>query len=207
MNKLTTTLTFATGICLLAISFSSQAVQYRCKDENGKTHYGQALPFACENIAYEILSNQGIVIERVAPQKADDVIAAEKEAARQLQKEKDDVEHQQTLDSRFLLMYPTKEDITRSQILKTEGLQRTLEVTKTALVSQKKQLKDLKRRAAEQERTGRPVSKSLRASIQNLQGQIVRQEQFIVTKTKELHSLDAKFEKLLKRYKDVRTRR
>lgn len=188
---------------ILALSSTAYAEQYRCKDNNGKVHYGQTLPYECENIAYDILNNSGIVIERVAPPRSKEEIEAEKEAIQQAELEKKTQLEIKKEKQKFLRMYPTREDIIRSQRLKTEGLNRILEVNTATINSQKKQLEQLKHSAAEQERTGRPVSKSLQSSIKNLRSQIKRQMDFIAVKTKELKELDSKYQKLLQQFDEM----
>ena len=87
----------------------------KCKDANGKWHYGDIAVRDCENSKVTTLSNQGFIkAEKAAPKTADELAAEEAQRA-ELEAEKQRQEKIDKEKTRILSIYETEAAIDRQR--------------------------------------------------------------------------------------------
>jgi hypothetical protein len=105
---------------------------YRCKDANGQSYFGQAIPPECMDLDVEVLDGTGRVV-RVMEGRASLATHAQRQAEIEAQK-KATVDAQQR-DRTLLATYLTVEDIERLRDQRLEQLQAQAHVTSQYIVN------------------------------------------------------------------------
>ncbi len=188
-----------------ALSATVQAAKiYRWVDENGQVHYGTTIPPQYQDQARDELNEMGIVTERVERALTEEerqALEAEEAARRKAEEEqrKREQEAQQ-----ILVNYNSEEDIRRRWQLRLEGVERTLQITRDTLAAQKRNLDKLNKQAAEQERSGRTVSRAILSAIEDLKRQMAKQREYLRKKEGEKAVIDAEFEHILQEYRRIK---
>ena len=198
-------MTLGVGITLLcALNVHAATGTYRWVDEQGRVHYGDHIPPESVDHAYSVMNPQGITVKSVDKAKTPEQIAEERQA--QLQREeKQRQENERRLYDRILLdTYSTVDDLidTRDRHIATlEGL---INVAQHKLSNLNAELDKLTKTAANLERAGKPVSAELRKDIDNLRGQVERENSFIRGQREQQNELRAKFAADIARYNQLR---
>ncbi len=190
---------------ILSVLYAGNALAapkiYKWTDEKGEVHYSTTPPPETREQAHDVLDDKGITRQQRARAKSDAEVAVEVEATRLKEEEAAREQKRNEALARMRQMYPTEEDISRTRRGKLEGVDRTIEVTEAQLTSLEKQLRTLRKQAAERERSGRSVSKTLQSSIDSLIKQIDRQHDYIRRKEGEKTGINSKFDEILSEYR------
>lgn len=196
---------FGAGMTLLcALNVHATAGTYRWIDEQGRVHYGDRIPPEAVDRAYSVMNPQGITVKSVDKAKTPEQLAEERQAQQQ-REEKQRQEQERRLHDRILLdTYSTVDDLidTRDRHIATlEGL---INVAQHKLSNLHAEFDKLTKTAANLERAGKPVSSELRDDINNLRGQIERENSFIRGQREQQNELRAKFAADIARYTRLR---
>ncbi len=189
----------------LVLAGSAQAAKiYRWVDENGQVHYGTTIPPEYQNQARDELNEQGVVTERVERALTPEEIAA-RQAEEEARRQAEEAERKRRIEARQIMEnFNSEEDIQRRRRLRLEGVDRSLQITRDTLAAQQRNLDKLNKQAAEQERSGRTVSKALLSAIDDLKKQMAKQREYLKTKEKEKAAINAEFDHILQEYRRVR---
>lgn len=205
MKRLWTSLTFGAGITLLcALNVHATAGTYRWVDEQGRVHYGDHIPPEAVDRAYSVMNPQGITVKNVDKAKTSEQLAEERQA--QLQREeKQRQEQERRLHDRILLdTYSTVDDLINTRDRHIATLEGLINVAQHKLSNLHAELDKLTKTAANLERAGKPVSGDLREDIDNLRGQVERENSFIRGQREQQNELRAKFAADIARYTQLR---
>jgi flagellar biosynthesis GTPase FlhF len=191
------------AILALATSFALAAgnVRYKWRDAQGNLHYSDALPPEAGVYGYEVIGNQGVVIKRVDPAKSPEALAAAKvEAAKQrrLQEESD---RRTREDQQLLAANPTETDLLNSQQQQSQMIEQNINSARVGLQSQERSLAELLGRAAEFERTEKPIPAKLAQQIGETRKQIEAQHALIDRRVREREAARASFSAEIDRYR------
>lgn len=133
MNK---SLLILIAITLMSLLISSPAHAIKkCKDAQGKWHYGDVAVRSCENSKVTTLNDRGFVKgEKDAP-KTDQEIASEKEQRMAIEAEAKRVNDEQDERNRILSVYETEADIDRQRDNQLNSVDSNIAVHKSYLKS------------------------------------------------------------------------
>ncbi len=99
---------------LMLLSSNAQAIQ-KCKDSEGKWHYGDNAEEACANSKVTTLTKRGFVKETLDAPKTDEEREIEAQAQRQEQEELARIKAEQDERNRILSIYERESDIDRQR--------------------------------------------------------------------------------------------
>jgi len=176
---------------------------YKWVDENGQIRYGDRIPPQYARKSNETLNQQGITVDRKEAAKTPEQIAAAqrleeaRQAAERVQQEKD-------RKDRILLDTFTNEDemvLTRDG--KIEAIEAIIRVTNGRTEKLKLRLSELKTRAANIERSGKPVSAKLNAEISEIRQQIAQNFSYVKSRNSDQQLIREQFEVDIARFREL----
>lgn len=195
----------------IAASFAQAAgtghTQYKWRDASGALHYGDSLPPEATKFGYEVVNGQGLVIKRVERAKTADELAAAKAAAAKAEIERNAAAQQARDDERLLSMYGDESDLKRSQQQRLDSVDQEISATKFSLRNQEQTLADLLDRAAEYERTGKPLPALQTKQIAALRTQVDETHQAITRREQERATTAAQLDAELAHYRELKAQR
>lgn len=176
------------SVVILLGSTSAHAIK-KCKDANGKWHYGDVA--ACEDSKVTTLSGKGYIKEQKTAPKTKEQLAAEQGEREELEKERLRKEEIEKERSRILTVYETEADIDRQLENQLYSVDSNIAVHNTYLDSMKEVIAYEKKKLAT---TTHPAVKS------GIEDKITTAEKDVQVYTKEIDSLKAQREEVIKRF-------
>ncbi|MGO1232414.1 MAG: DUF4124 domain-containing protein [Marinobacter sp.] len=196
--------TTSAAIALLAalgilVSTGVQAGMYRYKDENGQLVISNTIPQEATKRGYEILGNNGRVVETVAPAPTEEEIAA-----REAQKERErQAELQRQEDKKLLDRYSHPNQAVRAMHRKVREMEGIIQLKRGNISVISSQLDSEQSRAADLERSGRDVPEASLDKIRRLESQIDDIEQEIADQRRQIEDMKDLFKADIKRLEEV----
>lgn len=199
-NRLTALSVKATALAL-ALGFSVQvaANMYRYTDENGQIVISSTIPQEATKRGYDILSNNGRVIETIPPAPTEEEIAA-REAEKQRQKE---LAEQREQDRALLKRFSHPDQAVKAMHRKIRELEGLIQLKRGNISVISSQLDNEQSRAANMERAGREIPEGTLEKIRRLEAQIRDIEREIASQTQEIDELRKAFEDDIERLEEV----
>ena len=199
-NRLTAISVKATALAL-ALGFSTQvaANMYRYTDENGQIVISSTIPQEATKRGYDILSNNGRVIETIPPAPTEEEIAA-REAEKQRQKE---LAEQLEKDRALLKRFSHPDQAVKAMHRKIRELEGLIQLKRGNISVISSQLDSEQSRAANMERAGREIPEATLEKIRRLESQIRDIEREITSQTQEIEELRKAFEADIERLEEV----
>tara|TARA_Y100001001_G_scaffold153584_1_gene167354 strand:- start:1538 stop:2191 length:654 start_codon:yes stop_codon:yes gene_type:complete len=199
-NRLTAVSVKATALAL-ALAFSAQvaANMYRYTDENGQIVISSTIPQEATKRGYDILSNNGRVIETIPPAPTEEEIAA-REAEKQRQKE---LAEQREKDRALLKRFSHPDQAVKAMHRKIRELEGLIQLKRGNISVISSQLDSEQSRAANMERAGREIPEATLEKIRRLESQIRDIEREITSQTQEIEELRKAFEADIERLEEV----
>lgn len=186
MKKL---LVLSSLICIV-ISPSAFAIK-KCKDANGKWHYGDTAVRECENSKITTLTDRGFVEDELEAPKTKEELAAEKAEQERIEAEKQAKLQAEEEKVRILSIYETEDDIDRQRDNQIQSVQSNIEVHKAYINSMNGSIERNKKKIGE---VKSPVVKK------SLQEQIDKANKDIASYKKKLVVLEQDKAKIVKRF-------
>lgn len=191
-------------ILALAITQAAAAGKlYRWVDEDGNVHYSDQVPAEHANKAREELNEQGITVDAVETAPTPEQLEAAREKARAEAESREQAEEQQRRDRILLNAYTSAADIERTRDAEISALQRTVDMTRAAQDSQRRQLAQLVHRAAQAQRSGNEVADSLVEDMAEVRERIQERQDYIEEKRNEQAEIFADYEQDIARYNEL----
>lgn len=198
------------GIILLAslglLSLPADAI-YRWLDDEGNVHYGDRVPAEYAQQERRVLNERGRTVkvyeaaktpEEIADHERLEAIRAEEERAERARNKR-----QAAYDRSLLATYSNEKDMYQARDGRTSAVEALIQLTQSRIKSMNRRLATLNEEAADFERSGKKLPKSLAQQIANLQNQIRENKAFVITKDDEKITLGQKFEKDILRYREL----
>lgn len=178
---------------LLAIIFTSPSVFAikKCKDANGKWHYGDTAVKECENSKITTLTDRGFIEDELEAPKTKEELATEKAEQDRIEAEKKAKIEAEEEKVRILSIYETEDDIDRQRDNQIQSVQSNIEVHKAYINSMNGRIE------RNQKKMGEVESAVVKKSLQN---QIDKANKDIAAYKKKLVSLEADKNKVIKRF-------
>lgn len=193
-------------LILLALAVCQTAAAgklYRWVDEDGNVHYSDQIPPEHARQARQQLNEQGIAVDAVDSAPTPEQLAAAREKAHAEAEERRQAEDQQRRDRILLNSFISVDDIKRARDSEISALQRTVDMTRAAQDSQRRQLAQLVHRAAEMQRAGNPVPEDLVQDMGEVRQRIQERADYIEEKRSEQAEIFAEYEQDIARYKEL----
>lgn len=200
INRLTA-LSFKATALALALGFSAQAAanMYRYTDENGQIVISSTIPQEATKRGYDILNDNGRVIDTIPPAPTEEEIAA-REAEKQRQKE---LAEQREQDRALLKRFSHPDQAVKAMHRKIRELEGLIQLKRGNISVISSQLDNEQSRAANMERAGREIPEATLEKIRRLEAQIRDIEREITSQTQEIEELRRAFEADIKRLEEV----
>ena len=180
---------------VLAAGFS-----YRYQDNQGRMHLDYSVPPEFVVNGYEVLNEQGVVVDVVLPK----AVLDERSAKLLMEsEERHRLELQSARDETLLRYYSSAGDVERVRERKLQEFVTFIETQKANIVSNRKRVADLQAQAAEMELNGQPVSETILQSLDTLEHKITDAEQAVKRKEEEKKRVWMAFEKDIKRLNEL----
>lgn len=153
------------ALCL-ALAAPAMGKMYRYKNDEGETVMSNTLPREALEQGYEVLNDNGRVVEDVPPPPTEEELRErERERERRKQQEKERSE-QKEQDRQLLRQYSSPDDAVRALQRKLRERFGTVRLKLGNIRNIEGQIENLQNRAANQERSGEEVSESLREEME-----------------------------------------
>jgi hypothetical protein len=176
---------------------------YKWVDESGTVHYGDRVPPQYAEKEQKRLNEQGITVEVRERAKTSEELAEERRLAR-IQAETDELRREQALRDRILLdTFSNEDEIIMTRNGKVSAIDAIIRVTLGRIEGLRGRLTELTTRAANLERSGKPVPETLHQDIRSARQQIEDNEAYIVQKEREQQATSAKYEADIKRFREL----
>lgn len=187
------------GVLCFSVT-SASAETYRWKDKDGKTHYGAAVPAEYAEQPYDVLNNQGIVIEHVEDTSIPiDVLAEQETQGRQPLIS--DEERLRQSDRLLVVQYRSEDDITNALELQLAQLGYDFRLINQSYASANTAIRDQVAQAADQQRANLPISEEQQKGIDALYARRLRDERKLVSLAKRETAIRDRFQAYLDRYR------
>lgn len=182
-------LTLMTGIVISPAAFAIK----KCKDANGKWHYGDTAVKECENSKITTLTDRGFIEGELDAPKSKEELAAEKDQQDRIEAEKQAKIQAEEEKVRILSIYETEDDIDRQRDNQIQSVQSNIEVHKAYINSMNGRIK------RNQKKMGEVQSSAVKTSLQR---QIDEANKDIAAYKTKLVSLEADKAKIVKRFEN-----
>ncbi|HTN33811.1 MAG TPA: DUF4124 domain-containing protein [Marinobacter sp.] len=182
-SRLTAFKTASAVVFVFSIATAVEAAMYRYTDQNGQLVISNTIPQEATQRGYDILSNNGRVIETIPAAPTEEEIAA-REAKKQHQKE---LESQREEDRKLLKRYSHPDQAVRAMHRKIHELEGLVQLKRGNISVISSQLDNEQSRAADMERAGREIPQATLDKIRRLESQIRDIEREI---TSQIHELE-----------------
>lgn len=172
---------------------------YRWVDENGEVHFSRTLPPEYANRPYQVLNQDGVVIERI-----DDPLAKEEPIKKKVKKglkplfTEDEVRFRS--DRMLLLRYNSEEDLVEAMELEVAQLGYDALMIGQTYESAMKSLAGQVSKVANRQRAGMPAEPELEKNIQSLQLRLQHGTRSLAALTLREEKIRTTFSVLLERY-------
>ncbi|VAW80127.1 hypothetical protein MNBD_GAMMA15-1427 [hydrothermal vent metagenome] len=197
----------AIGLCAIVALSITPAQAGKLKkwvDENGQIQYGDHIPAQYAKKSNQTLNNQGIVVQTRAAAKTPEQFAEEKRQA-ELKTEQERIRKLQARKDRILLDTFTNEDeMVMTRDGKIEAIEAIIRVTNGRIEKIRQRLGTKKKRAANMERSGKPVPKIITKQINDLRNQIRQNIDYIDNRKLEQQAIREKFETDISRFRELK---
>ena len=171
------------------MSSLTDARMYRYKDDNGRMVISNTVPQEASTRGYEILNNQGRVIDRIAPAPTEEELRQRAEEERRQQ----EAEAQRERDKALLRRYRHPDDAVRALHRKVEELEGLIQLKRGNISVLESQLDAEQSRAANLERSGRDIPETTLDKIERLQEQIQDVEAEIAVQDQEIEQIRKRY--------------
>ncbi|MDX1635312.1 MAG: DUF4124 domain-containing protein [Marinobacter sp.] len=188
------------GLCaLLLAAASAEARMYRYTDDNGQLVISNTVPSDATSRGYEILNDQGRVIQTIAPAPTEEELAARAAAEEREAQEA----RQREADAKLLRRFSHPDDAVRAMHRKLQEMQSLNQLKRGNISVIVNQLDEEQARAADLERSGREIPDATLQKIERLQAQIREIEREIVVQNSEIETMRKRFVQDIERLEEI----
>jgi hypothetical protein len=195
------------GTLLLLPATGLQAGKlYKWVDDSGQVRYGDSIPPQYAKKSNETLNTQGVIIERKAAAKTPEQLAEEHRQAT-ASAEADRLQREQDYQDRILLdTFSNEDEMLLTRDGKIEAVEAVIRVTQGRSEKLRQRLTDLKTRAANLERAGKPMPEVLNREIAETRLQMADNITYIENRRKDQQSIRDKFAADMSRFRELKAK-
>jgi hypothetical protein len=193
-------------LALAPLAAEAQSHSYRCIAKDGKRYYGWVIPAECVGRPVEQLNSQGLVVQRIDPERAEKQRLL-KEATDARKREEEAIAKESARRNQALLAtYTSEKDIddARARALAentkvTREVEGRLEAIRTRHAGYQKEFEPYKGKGAE-------APAKLREDLKSAEDDLKAQEQLLEVKKREAAQINARYDDDKKRYVELTKR-
>lgn len=193
-------------LAMTQLSFSAGVNFYRCKDAQGKMHYSSSMPPECQGRDTDVINDKGTVVSTIEGEATHaKTLAREAEEAQRLK------EHNEQLQQDHVLLetYLAVADIERLRDQRFELLEAQLKVAQQHIGTLNDRLEQLKQQASRfkpynSAPNAPPLPDHIAEALINTVKSVAVDGETIEFKKNEQAELSAKFERDIKRFKELK---
>ena len=184
--------------------YAADSRMYRWIDKGGAVHYSDQIPPAYIEQGHIKLSEEGVRVESIAPAPTEEELRAAQEQERLKEEEARRIEQEKVTNQQLLKSFRTIEDLILAREGKVAAVEALSQTTRDGIRFEQRRLRELHKKAAEQERTGKPVAKPLQDEITKAE-RLVR-EGYATILENEFHkeAIHQDFDQIMTRYRRLR---
>jgi hypothetical protein len=197
------------GLCTIAALSVTPTQAGKLKkwvDENGQTQYGDRIPPQYSKQSSQTLNNQGVVIQTRAAAKTPEQIAEEQRIAELKASEERSRQEQARKDRILLDTFTNEDEMIMTRDGKVEAIEAIIRVTNGRIEKIRQRLASQKQRAANLERSGKPVPETLSQQIGESRTQIRQNVDYIENRKLEQQAIRDKFETEIERFRELKSK-
>jgi len=180
---------------------------YRYKDSNGRLIVKDYLPAEAVTVGYEVINEEGRVLEEVPPALTSEEEEAERIKQQQLEALQKKQKEERRRDILLMRQYKTIEDIQRTEKNQTAALRANIDLLDGHNANLSKKLEELQTRAANFERQGKSVPHNTLQEIDATKSQIASNNSSIIRYEDKIKSIEQQFQSDLVRFKELQAQR
>ncbi len=188
------------------------AAAFQCwTNSDGVRECGDVVPPEYAQKQIRTINERGLTVEVKERAKTKEELAearrlqAEEERRRAAEEQRR--KEQATYDRVLLSTFTTEQELLASRDRKIAAIDATIEVTQLSVGNVQESLKKIQGRAANLERSGRPIPDELKNDIASLKGQIADKQAYIENKRREKSALQQQSQADLERFRYLKSRR
>ncbi|MGI1679547.1 MAG: hypothetical protein K6L75_12480 [Cellvibrionaceae bacterium] len=194
-NKMFTLVTLGALLCASVLQ-AAENTYYRYKNKDGVTVMNSAIPPEYVQLGYEIVTVAGDVLEVVKP-------APTKEELERTAKQREREAQLAEWDESLLKRYSSSKEIEKAKDRKVADFQGSMSILKGNANNIKNQIETVQARAANIERAGRAVPKSILNNLNGLDNELKETERLIGLRLVEQQKIEEKFNQDIERFKEI----
>lgn len=204
-QKTTVAMVLASCSMMAAAAAPSSGKKMQCwTDEKGVRACGDRVPPQYAKTEREVRNAQGVVIDTKSRQKTESEVAEEQRKLDAVAAEKKRLVEQSAYDQYMLQTYDSVHQMEGVRDTRISTLDGRLKLAERAVADTEKSLVDLKARAVNLEKAGKPVNLKLSQQIKQFESSLVDGLKSVATLKKERGETATKFEGDIARYKKLR---
>lgn len=207
MNRLSTIACVLLAGSLFFSGLTHAKKFYRYKNSEGQVVLVDQLIPEAISAGYDVINEEGKLVQSVPPAKTLGELEQEKLREIELKRQKREEQRQIRRDAELLRLFSSVDDIMRARDAALLGIEQRAELNENDKRLLKVSLEDMQRRAADLERTGRPIPQALQENIIEQQKQIADRERNKAIIEEERQRVMAAFEKDMVRFKELQAKR
>jgi hypothetical protein len=194
---------FAT--CLLPLAPVPLLAQqmYRYVNDEGTSVVAYQVPPEYVARGYEILNQKGVLIDVVPPVLGPEERARMSDEQRREEAARAERERLRKWDESLLLRYSTVEDIEAARERALRDLRIRVSILRSKQRSLRQQIESYQAQAADQERSGQPVSQDYLQAISDLREEMALTERSLKDREGEIAEVEASFQKDIDRFRSL----
>lgn len=191
---------FTLVILTVLIPSLAQAINYyRYKDDNNVTVLGRSVPPHLVHKGYEVLNQQGRVIEVIEPALTAEEIRVRDAALAEIKRKKEEAEQQAKADRELLRLYSHPNDAVRVLSRKLNDINGVITLKKGKISNIEKVITANQSKAADMERAGQAIPNHILTDIANARDEIAMIESEIELLNNQAESAKGEMMKKIQR--------
>lgn len=194
-------LTFISVLLVAAVLSAPAHAIKKCKDSEGKWHYGDIAVRACENSKVTTLNDRGFIKSEQAAPKTEAELRLEAETLALEKAEQDRIKAEQDERSRILSIYETESDIDRQRDNQLDSVQSNIDVHTAYLKGMDSRTARFEKKKAET--TSNYVKKDMDKKLAEAKVRIKSSQKELAALKQQKDDIVAKFEKEKALYREL----
>ncbi len=195
------------ALLLSTVASDAQAQRklYRWTDSQGKVHYTDSLPPEAVKDKQEELNSLGMPVKVTERERTPEEQAAWEAEQARLAQERKLAEEKAKMDAVLLASYPTESDLERAYRERFDLIEQSVESARVGIRSQEKSLAELLDHAADLERNGQKVPRTILDSLARARSQVDEQRGYLTKRETERAALQAEYDRQMARYRELKS--
>ena len=181
----------------------AEAALYRWVDSKGKVHYSDHVPPEDAGQERKVMDGSGRTIDVIERSKTEEELRELKRIKKIREEEKRQQELQASRDRVLLLTYQSEQEIIVARDNKLSTIELAKEHAQESLTAQRQRLSEIRHKAAEFERSSRPIPTDVLDEMATQQKQIEKTLVYIKTREHEQQQLRDEFAGYIDRYREL----